>query len=421
MFSDLRYSLRKLARTPGFSITAVAVLAIGIAANTSIFSVVNAVLLRPLPYREADKLVYLFETSPRSGNRTNVVNGGNFTEWQSRNRSFEAVGAVAASPVNLTGQGEPEQIKAAYITKEVLPILGVSPMLGRNFSNDEVQPNGPSAIIIGHGLWQRRYGGDPTVIGRRVQVNGKETTVVGVAPAGFAYPASADAWSPMTPRRAWRGRSLTVIARLKPFVEPDSAQSDMDAVMAQLRNEHPEFNAKWGVNVVPMKDYETKDVRLALLILLGAVGFVLLIACANVANLMLIRATGRTREIAVRASVGAGRWHLARQLLTESLALSVISGVIGLALSIWLTDVLLALTPETLAMNKFRNIGLDLRVLLFSLGMSVFTGLLFGLAPAVRASRVDLYEALKGTRAPSGGLRRNRYRAALVVAEVALS
>ena len=421
MLSDFRYGIRKLSRTPGFSVIAILALALGIAANTSIFSVVNAVLLRPLPYKDPARLVYIWEVSPRSGNRTNVANPGNFYEWSDRNRSFEQLAAWVPSPANLTGQGEPEQVKGAYVTGGFFPVLEISPALGRNFSKEEAQPNGPDAVIISDGLWKRRFGGDRGVIGKRVQVDGKETTIVGVAPAGFAYPASSDMWSPMAPKRKWEGRYLSVVARLKPGIEAGAAQSDMDAINAQLRAEHPNFNAKWGINVMPMKDYETKDVRLALLVLLGAVGFVLLIACANVANLMLIRASGRAREIAVRASIGAGRWDIARQLLVESFTLSGAAGLLGLLLSVWLTDVLLAMTPESLSVHRFEHVGLDWRVLLFTVGASLATGLLFGLAPAIRASRLDLYDALKSSRAPSGGLRKNTLRASLVVAEVALS
>jgi predicted permease len=421
MLTDLRYSLRKLAQSPGFTITAIAALALGIAANTSIFSVVNSVLLRPLPYTDPHRLAYVWEVSPRSGNRTNSVNPGNFHEWRGRNRSFERVAGFLANTLNLTGQGEPEQVKSAIVTQDFFPVLGLAPALGRNFSTEEVQPNGPGAVILSHNLWTRRYAADPNIIGRRVQVDGRETTVVGIDPKGFNYPRSADAWQPFNPRPTWRGRYMTVIARLKPGISHQAAQSDMDAIMHQLRAEHADFNAKWGINVMPMKDYETKDVKLALLVLLGAVGFVLLIACANVANLMLIRATGRAREIAVRASIGAGRWQLARQLLIESLLLALASGAVGLLFATWLTGVLIALTPENLALRNLPSVALDSRVLLFAFAASVFTGLLFGLTPALRASRIDLYEALKASRAPSGGLRRNRYRAALVIAEVALS
>ncbi len=421
MLSDLRYSFRKLRHTPGFTVVAIAALAIGIAANTSIFSLVNSVLLRPLPYRDPGRLAYIWEVSPRSGNRTNVVNGGNFNEWRDRNHSFEKMAAWANGPVNLTGQGEPEQVKAGYITLDFLAVLGQSMTAGRNFIDEEVKPNGPNVIILGHALWMRRFGGDPAAVGKRVQVNGEDQLIVGVVGQGFSYPRSADIYMPMAPRRLWRGRSITVVARLNQGVGFEAAQSEMDSIMGQLRVEHPEFNSKWGVNVMPMKDYETRNVRLALIVLLGAVGFVLLIACANVANLMLIRATSRAREIAVRLSIGASRWAIARQLVVESLMISVASGIVGLLLSVWLTDALVALTPPSVGLENFARVTLDPGVLLFTFGATLFTGLLFGLAPAARAARFDLSNSLKGARNAGGGMRSNKLRAALVVAEVALS
>lgn len=421
MLFDIRYSLRKLTNTPGFTILAMLALGLGIAAGTSIFSVVNSVLLKPLPFSQPDRLTYIWEVSPRSGNRTNVVNGGNYNEWRDRNRSFERMAALASGPVNLTGEGEPEQVRAGYITQDFFALLGVAPALGRGFSNEEFQPNGPDVILLSDRLWRRRFGGVPDIVGKRVQVNGREHTVVGVAPAGFVYPDRAELWNPMAPRRQWRGRGITVIGHLKPDITLEQAQSEMESIMGQLRTEHPEFNAKWGINVMSMQDYETRNVRTALLVLLGAVAFVLLIACGNVANLMLVRAGGREREIAVRASIGAGRWDIARQLLVESILLSTGAGALGLLLSVWLTNALVALSPESLQLQNFSVVALDGRVLLFTLVTSLLTGVLFGLAPAVRALRMDLFGALKGARVAGGSMRGNPLRSSLVVLEVALS
>jgi putative ABC transport system permease protein len=424
MWSDLRYSLRILAKSPGFVLVAIAALALGIGANTAIFTVVNATLLRPLPFNHSDRLVMVWESSPHNGNKANVVNPTNFLAWRDRNHSFEQIAAFVQFPANLSGAGDPEQIDSLAVTKDFFSVLRVQPELGRTFTAEEDAPNGPNAVILSHALWQRKFGGNPRVIGTVVRVNAREHTIVGVMPPGFRLPDTrAELWRPAGLRREpYRGRFLSTLARLLPGSSIDSAQADMNVIAAQLRQERPEFNAKWGAYVNGLKDQATGDVRTPLLILLGAVAFVLLIACANLANLMLIRATGRRREVALRLSLGASHWRIARQLLTESLLISITGGIAGLLFASWATRILIALTPESISVHNVTSGGLDRNVYLFTLGLSVITGLLFGLAPAFRGVKVDLNESLKeGTRAVSAKFARNPLRAVLVVGEIALS
>ncbi len=423
MLAEMRYSLRRLLKSPGFTAVAVVALALGIGANTAIFSVVNAVLLRRLPFAQADRLAMVFESSPR-GKRDNVVNPANFLAWRDRNHSFEQLAAFIDFPVSLSGGGEPEQVYCLAITKDFFSILRVNPLMGRTFTAEEDAPNGPNAVILSHALWQRRFGSDPGIVGKVVRVNSKDQVVAGVMPPGFRLPdTKSEMWMPLgLSRNQNSGRYLQTVGRLRPGASVRSAQADMDVISAQLRQERPDFNAKWGVYVTRLKDHATSDVRKPLLLLLGAVGFVLLIACANLANLMLIRATGRRKEMAVRASLGSSRWRVARQLMMESLILSSAAGALGALIAMWVTSVLIALTPESISIHNVSRITLDANVLGFTVAVSALTGLLFGLAPAIQASRLDLNSALReGTRGGSSSITRNRLRASLVVAEVALS
>ena len=422
MLGDLRFSFRLLLKSPIFTLVAVAALALGIGANTAIFSVVNAVLLRPLPFEQPDRLAMVWETSPH-GERTNVVNPTNFLEWRDRNHSFEQIAAFVEFPVNLSGLGDPERVQCLVVTKDFFSVLRVNPLLGRTFTAEEDMPKGPNAVILSHELWQRRFGSDPAIVGKVVRVNAKDNVIVGVMPAGFRFPdTKSELWIPLGLARDPRdGRYLQTIARLRQGATVQSAQADMNVLAAQLRQERPS-NAKWGAYVNLLKDHATGDVRKPLLVLLGAVASVLLIACANLANLVLIRATGRRKEIAVRASLGASRWRIARQLMTESLMIAVTAGAAGLVFALWATKVLIALTPESISIHNVTSVSLDANVYLFTLGISLLTGLFFGLAPAIRAARVDLNSSLKeGARGGSGSIARNRFRAVLVVAEVALS
>jgi putative ABC transport system permease protein len=424
---DIRFAVRMLWKSPGFSGVALFALVLGIGANTAIFSVVNAVLLRPLPFRDPGRLVMVWETSPRTG-KNNVGNPQNLADWQKRNRSFEKMGAYVPfqQTVSLTGDGTPEEVPGNYATRDFFSILGVQPILGRDFLPEEdVSGDKNNVALISEGLWRRKYGSDPGILGKKLIIRGRPIMVVGVLPASFRFPdVKADIWELIhldseAPRR---GRFLSPIARLKPGVSIEQAQAEMKIIAAQLAQENPAFDAKWGASVVPMREQFTGELRTPLLVLLCAVGLVLLIACANVANLMLMRSSVRQREMAIRASLGAGRARIIRQLLVESMILGSMGGLLGLLFAVWAKDGLLAMLPEDMSVAKVNSINIDHNVLAFTLIASLGTGLLFGLLPALRASRPDLSDTLKeGGRAVSGSLSRNRMRAALVAGEMAIA
>ena len=424
LLKDIRYGFRVLLKKPGFTFVAVLALALGIGANTAIFSVVNGVLLRPLPYPESENLVRVYEKRLQLGRTRNVASSPDFIDWRAQNQVFEQMAAWTGWGANLTDGGEPERIQGAAVTWDLFPLLRVKPLLGRTFLSEEGRPNNNLFVIISHGFWQRRYGGSPDIVGQTITLNGAGVTVIGVMPPDFQFPnKDTEIWVPMWFDPADPGNRgghfLGVIARLKPGVSLGQAQVEMDSIAARLEQQYP-VNTGHGVNLFPLYEETVGDIRPALLVLLGAVGFVLLIACANVANLLLVRSAGRQREIAIRTAMGASRFRIIKQLLTESLLLSLVGGALGLLLAFWGVDLLLALSPED--MPRITEIRIDGRVLGFTFALSLFTGVVFGLLPALSASRLDLNTSLKeGGRSSALSFGRNRARGLLVVSEVALA
>jgi putative ABC transport system permease protein len=426
LWKDLRFATRVLWKSPGFSAVALLALVLGIGANTAIFSVVNAVLLRPLPFVDPGRLVSIRESSPQ-GQKDNVANPQNVGDWQKRNHSFEKIAAYIPFELtmSLTGGGTPEEVPGNYVTREFFPLLGVHPVLGRNFLPEEELPKAPDVALLSDGFWHRRYGADPNIVGKKLMISGNPATVIGVLPANFRFPdVKADLWelASLHPGEQRRGRYLAPIARMRPGVTFAQAQADMNVIMAQLARECPDFNQNWGVTVIPLRQQLTGDLKTPLLVLLAAVGLVLLIACANVANLMLMRSSARQREMAIRTSLGATRARIVRQLLVESGILGVAGGSLGLLVAVWSKNLLLAMLPDSMSVAKVNAVTIDGNVLAFTVVLSLGTALLFGLLPALRASRPDLSDTLKeGGRAVSSSLSRNRMRAALVAGEMAVA
>jgi len=425
MGKDLRFALRMMRKSPGSTTVAVIALALGIGANTAIFSVVNAVMLSRFPFDRPDRLVMVWEASPRTG-KPNVVNALNFIEWQERNRSFERIAEFIAWYADLSGDGEPEHVNEMTVSSGFFEILDVKPIVGQWFTPEEDTPGNDHVAILSESLWRRRYGADPKIVGRNILVNNHQMTIVGVMPAAFRFPiAKADLWMPLGIDRNVasshaQGRNFSTIARLRDGVSLASAQADMNIIARELQQERPDFNSKWGITVVPLRDQVVGDVRTPLLVLLGAVGLVLLIACANVANLMLMRAAARTREIAIRAALGAARFRIARQLLVESVLLALLCGAAGLIVCLWTVTGLASALPESISSLNVKTIQVDASVFFFTLFVTLATGVLFGFAPAFKASRASVNEALKsGNSGSTSG--RSLLRSALVVSEVALS
>ena len=400
-------------------------LALGIGANSAIFSVVNTVLLRPLPYRNPDQLVMVWEDATHLGFPRNTPSPANFLDWRAQNTVFVGMGAMAPQSFNLTGAGEPERFDGRRVSGNLFSLLGVEPQLGRGFLASEDQPGRGQVVILSYGLWQRRFAGDRAIIGKPITLNGESFTVIGVMPRAFQLPSFKDQlWVPLafnSKEAASRGNHyLEVMARLKPGVSIKQARTEMETIALRLQQQYPEENTRIGITLVPVHEQVVGDIKPALLLLLGAVGFVLLIACANVANLLLARSAARQKEIALRLALGAGRARLTRQFLTESLLLAALGGGLGLILALLGLDLLKTFIPDTI--SQAQTIRIDGRVLSFTVLVSLVTGIVFGLAPATQASHLNLNGSLKeGGRDSSAGSRGNRMRNGLVVVEVAVS
>jgi putative ABC transport system permease protein len=424
---DIRYGLRILARNPAFTAIAVIALALGIGANTAIFSVVNAILLKPLPYKNPDQLVMIWEEATHLGFPKDTPPPANFLDWRQQSTVFAGMAATSYRSFNLTGAGEPERLDGRRVSANLFDLLGVKPIIGRTFVPEEDKP-GTKVVLLNESLWQRRFGGDPSVIGRALSLNGEPYTVVGVLPQTVRLPASAkwrdQVWVPIafsSEEASNRGAHyLEVIARMKPGITLAKAQAEMETVAARLAQQYPDVNARRGAVVRPLHEEIVGNMKSALLILLGAVAFVLLIACANVANLLLARAAVRQKEIALRLALGADRARLIEQLVVESVLLSLFGGAVGLGLAYYGLDVLKQFIPNDVAQAD--TIAIDGKVLLFTLAVAVITGIIFGLAPATQASHFNLNETLKeGGRDSAAGVRGKRLRSSLVIAEVATS
>ena len=425
IMQDLRYGWRTLAKSPGFTAVAVLTLALGIGANSSIFSLINAVLLRPLPFNEPERLVMVWERRATSTDSNLPISGHEFVAWREQSRSFEKTAIFTGDGFTLTGAGDPTSISAVRASSDFFLVLGVEPILGRTFSPGEDQTGSDSVVVLNSSLWKRRFGADPDIVGKTIVLSDQKYTVIGVMErkcVGNWLNSDPDVWLPLDlPREAQRvgKHGNNVIARLKPDVTLEQAQSDLAQVAGRLEQQYPDNNVGHSVKIDSLREDIVGGVRPALIVLFGAVGFVLLIACANVANLLLTRAAARQKEIAIRTALGAGRLRLVRQMLTESCLLAVMGGGIGVLLALWIIDLL----PKVKAVNipRIEQIGIDGRVLAVTLGLSLLTGIITGLIPALRTSNLNLSQSLNDGTRTSAGPRRRRIGSALVVVEIALA
>ena len=430
LLQDARYSIRTLLKHPGFTVVAVLALALGIGANTAVFTVVDAALLRPLPYKEPDRLVHIWETKLQEQFSQREPAYPDFRDWKENSRVFkDLAGYQGGGSVTLTGGDAPERIRGTAVTANFFSVLGVEPIIGQTFGPEDEQPGAERKVVVSHGLWQRRFGGDPSAVGKTLTFNDAAYTIIGVLPPGFQFAkvGPVEAWAALIPspeqarRRNWYW--LDVIARLEPGVSLEQARAEMNVEAGRLAREYPDSHKGVGIVLVPLREEIVGQVKPVLLALLGGVGFVLLIACANVANLLLARSASRQKEIAVRMAVGASRWRVIRQLLTESVVLALVGGAVGLLLARWGVDLLLAAIPDSLIsfMPYLQGLGIDRTALGFTFGVSLLTGLVFGLAPALDASKPDLVDSLKEGGRTGGAAARSRLRNALVASEIALA
>ncbi len=428
LWQDVRYGLRLLVKNPAFSLIAIVTLALGIGANTAIFSVVNSLLWQSLPYKDAERLVWIWETNAQNEVFEETASPPNYFDWKTANQSFEAMGALSRTAGIFTGQGEPERVTGAAVTDGFFAVLQAQPLLGRTFSVEEDKPGAEPVILISEGLWRRRFGADAAIIGKSVTLNGTPTTIIGVMGADFLNPRPGDRqavefWRPFRLNYSQINRRtdyLGVIARLKPSVTLAQAQAELQMIARNLEQQYPATNSGWSARVLSLHQRFFGDVSTALIFLMCAVGFLLLIACANVANLLLVKATVRRKEIALRAALGASRGRMLRQLMTESVILSLFGGGIGLLIAYWGVGAIIAVIPSNLP--RLDAIHLDTRALFFTLAAALLTGLLFGLLPALQASRLNLNNVLKeGGRDSAAGASSNRLRNIFTVAEVALA